>query len=104
MGAPILAAVLCLMLNGLVYWEKDNLSHYKTSTKGKAVYPTSNEFDHWLDGAIAQYVNLYRLFYPTVFALCALRFSISEFATEQLMAMELLTANAQPESIVLSLP
>ena len=100
MGAPILGGIICIMLNGLVYLGKGQLKSLQTIDKGQSCLQYLTDFDHWLDSAIAQYVKIYQLFYPTVFALCALRFSSSEFATEQLMAMELLTANGQPESMV----
>lgn len=80
-GAPILGLIIAAMLLGLVMVGKKQLTGLQSINKGVSSYEYLKSFDAWLDDAIAQYTNIYRYFYPSLFLLCAIRFLVSDFGS-----------------------
>lgn len=96
-GAPILGVIVCLMLLGLVYFGKQQSKSLQAIHKEQSCLDYLQSFDAWLETAIAQYTRVYRLFYPVLFALCALRFVISDAAQDVLGDLSIRTSTGQLE-------
>ena len=96
-GAPILGAIVCLMLLGLVYFGKQQLKSLQAIHKEQSCLDYLKSFDAWLESAIEQYTRVYRLFYPVLFTLCALRFVISDAIQEVLGDLSIRTSTGQLE-------
>lgn len=96
-GAPLLGAVICAMLLGLVYVGKQQLKTLNMISKELSSYDYLCAFSRWLDNSIEQYVKVYRFFYPCLFVLCTVRALNSELGREFIGSFE----NAY---IVLGLP
>lgn len=94
-GAPILGATICLMLIGLVYFGRQQLTLLQAILKDQSCLHYLQSFDLWLETAIEQYVKIYRLFYPILFALCALRFMISDLAQKMPGEWGLIASNSE---------
>ena len=99
-GAPVLGAIIGLMLVGLVFLGKDQLKALQNINKDQSCLHYLQHFDQWLDAAILQYTKIYRLFYPVLFSLCAFRFAISDLANESLLEMGLKTTDGQLDIMV----
>lgn len=79
-NAPILGGVVGLMFCGLVVIGRQQLRSLKTINKDVSSFEYLQAFDQWLDKGIAQYVTVYRIFYPALFLICTTRFLYSDMA------------------------
>ncbi len=89
-GAPVLGGLIALMLCGLIYIGKKQLKELEKVDKTANSFVYLQAFDIWLDNAITQYTKIYRVFYPTLFALCSVRFMYSETGSGALAEFNLI--------------
>ena len=82
MGAPILGGFIACMLLSLVFVGKQQLVALKQITKDQNCYDYLVSFDNWLENAMKQYTQIYRVFYPLLFLSCATRILYSDFGKD----------------------
>ena len=99
-GAPILGAIIFLMFMGLAYFGKGQLKALQAIPKELSCLHYLQSFDTWLVSTMAQYTQIYRLFYPALFALCALRLVVSNAIQEVLGDLSIRTSTGQLEPAV----
>lgn len=80
-GAPVLAGVIAIMLLGLVVVGRKQLVEMRKIDREGNCYQYLVAFNEWLQAAIDQYVNIYRYFYPILFAFCGIRLCYSDLFT-----------------------
>lgn len=94
-GAPVLATLIFLMLAGVVYVGKQHVKSLQKIHKDQSCLDYLKAFDRWLTAGISMYVKVYRIFYPALFALCALRLGTADFASKELSQIGLISTDGQ---------
>lgn len=95
-GAPFVGAIIAAMLTGLVMAGHGQLKKLSKISKDQSSFEYLNEFDIWLDNAIAQYTQIYRFFYPALFAICTVRYAYSDNAIAVLTQLDMVNSNGMP--------